>query len=181
METVRRLACECSVVVSEDEDGNPLDIGRKSRVIPPSMHRALRARDEGCRFPGCTHKHFVDAHHIEHWAKGGETKLTNLVQLCRTHHRMVHEGGVSIGVSCGKPLFTLADGRVLSPGAAPPPKPAGVDSIMSVHRMLGRRIDERTAVSKCTDIEMDYAVAVDGLLQKDGRLHFKNDLSDGFT
>jgi hypothetical protein len=57
------------------------------------MRRALRARDQGCRFPGCTNTHFIDGHHIRHWADGGETSLGNLVQLCRHHHRLVHEGG----------------------------------------------------------------------------------------
>jgi hypothetical protein len=77
----------------EDERGEPLSIGRKSRVIPPSLRRALRARDNGCRFPGCTHRAYLDGHHVKHWANGGETRLDNLVQLCRHHHRLVHEGG----------------------------------------------------------------------------------------
>jgi hypothetical protein len=95
-ETSRRIACDCSrVPLLEDEEGEPLSIGRKSRSIPPAIRRALRFRDDGCRFPGCTHKRFVDGHHIEHWADGGETSLDNLVQLCRHHHRLVHEGGFS--------------------------------------------------------------------------------------
>ena len=93
-ETSRRIACDCSCVpLFEDEEGQPLSIGRKSRSIPPSIRRALRSRDDGCRFPGCTHKRYVDGHHIKHWADGGETRLDNLVQLCRHHHHLVHEGG----------------------------------------------------------------------------------------
>jgi len=93
-ETSRRIACDCSVVgIRESENGEPLAIGRKSRSIPPAMRRALRMRDEGCRFPGCTNDRFVDGHHIEHWADGGETSLDNLVLLCRHHHHLVHEGG----------------------------------------------------------------------------------------
>jgi len=57
------------------------------------MRRALRIRDEGCRFPGCTNDKFVDGHHIQHWADGGKTNLDNLVLLCRHHHHLVHEGG----------------------------------------------------------------------------------------
>ncbi|NOX68935.1 MAG: HNH endonuclease [Gammaproteobacteria bacterium] len=49
------------------------------------MRRALKARDQGCRFRACTHKHYIDGHHIEHWSRGGETSLANLVQLCRRH------------------------------------------------------------------------------------------------
>jgi len=92
--TSRRIACDSSVVcIKEDENGEPLSIGRRSRSIPPPMRRALRARDKGCRFPGCTNTRFVDGHHIKHWADGGETSLDNLVSLCRHHHHLVHEGG----------------------------------------------------------------------------------------
>jgi hypothetical protein len=84
-ETARRLACDASV----------LNQGRKKRTVPPLLRRALRSRDRGCRFPGCENHRFVDAHHIRHWARGGETTLSNLVLLCRRHHRWVYEGGYS--------------------------------------------------------------------------------------
>ena len=52
VETARRLACEASVVsIVENAQGEPLNIGRKSRTIPPAIRRALNARDRGCRFP----------------------------------------------------------------------------------------------------------------------------------
>ena len=93
-ETSKRICCDTSISkITEDEEGEPLSIGRKSRVIPPAMRRALKARDKQCRFPGCTHRYFIDGHHIHHWSEGGETSLDNLVQLCRYHHRLVHEGG----------------------------------------------------------------------------------------
>ena len=93
-ETSRRLQCDCSrIMVIEAEDGEPFSIGRKSRTIQASIRRALRFRDRSCRFPGCTHTRCVDGHHIRHWANGGETSLDNFVQLCRFHHRLVHEGG----------------------------------------------------------------------------------------
>ena len=85
-ETARRLSCDAAIVRN----------GRKSRTIPAALRRALRKRDRGCRFPGCDHRRFVDAHHVKHWAKGGETTLENLVLLCRRHHRAVHEGGLSV-------------------------------------------------------------------------------------
>ena len=92
--TSRRIACDSSIVtIKEDKTGEPLSIGRRSRTIPPPMRRALRVRDKGCRFPGCTNTRFVDGHHIEHWADGGATSLDNLVMLCRHHHHLVHEGG----------------------------------------------------------------------------------------
>src|SRR6185437_109563 len=63
-ETVRRLACDASLVtVVENEDGEPLSVGRKTRAISPALRRALNARDRGCRFPGCPNTRYVDAHH----------------------------------------------------------------------------------------------------------------------
>ncbi len=112
-ETARRLACDSSLLrIIENEHGEPLDVGRKTRTIPPAIRRALNTRDAGCRFPGCTHRRYVDAHHIEHWADGGETKLSNLVTLCRLHHRLVHEGEILIKtLPDGGWRFLHPDGR----------------------------------------------------------------------
>ena len=74
------------------------------------MRRALKARDGGCRFPGCTNHKFVDGHHIRHWADGGETRLDNLVLLCRHHHHLVHEGGFDCKRSPTGEIW-LEDGR----------------------------------------------------------------------
>ena len=114
-ETSRRVACDCSTItVVEDDAGEPLSIGRRSRSIPPAIRRALRLRDRGCRFPGCTHTCFVDGHHIEHWADGGETSLDNLVLLCRYHHRLVHEGGYGCERTAnGRVVFTAPDRSAL--------------------------------------------------------------------
>jgi len=92
-ETSRRLACDAAVVrIAHAGDGSVLDVGRKRRTIPPAVRRALEVRDRGCRFPGCGLR-FTDAHHVRHWADGGETKLENLVLLCAHHHRLLHEEG----------------------------------------------------------------------------------------
>ena len=94
-ETLRRLACDGGLVtVIENESGEVLNVGRKTRAIPPATRRALLARDRHCQFPGCSNTRFVEGHHIVHWAQGGETKLSNLVLLCSHHHRAVHEMGV---------------------------------------------------------------------------------------
>lgn len=114
-ETVRRLGCDASIVSLVEQDGEPLSVGRKTRSIPPALARALRSRDQGCRFPGCDRDRFVDAHHIEHWARGGETSLNNLIQLCRHHHRLVHEGGYSVARDGGDLVFRTPQGRVLQP------------------------------------------------------------------
>ena len=97
IETVRRLCCDGAIVpLIEDETGKPAGLGRKHRVVSPSLKRALLARDKGCRFPGCTHTKWLDAHHVVHWADGGETAPDNLVMLCSKHHRLLHEGGFEI-------------------------------------------------------------------------------------
>jgi hypothetical protein len=96
-ETSRRLLCDAGVVpILEDVEGKPLDVGRKTRTISSALRRALLARDGGCGFPGCGRARWVDAHHIEHWASGGETSLANTVLLCTRHHTLVHEGGFGV-------------------------------------------------------------------------------------
>jgi len=122
LETVRRLGCDCTVVgVLEGRDGEPLNIGRKSRSIPPAIKRALRARDGGCRFPGCDRTRFCDGHHVKHWADGGETKLGNLITLCTFHHTWLHEGGFGVtATDDGVFVFTRPDGsRIPDCGTAP--------------------------------------------------------------
>lgn len=97
LETVKRLCCDGDVVaIVENENGEPLSVGRKTRTVPAAIKRALEARDRGCAFPGCKNKRFVDAHHIRHWSAGGETSVDNLMLLCSRHHRLVHEGGYRI-------------------------------------------------------------------------------------
>ena len=113
-ETARRLACDSSrVVVTQDNKGQPLDIGRKTRTIPPAIRRALAHRDKCCQFPGCTHERYLDGHHVQHWARGGATSLPNLVMLCRFHHRVVHEGGIRVKrLESGAYQFVRQDGRI---------------------------------------------------------------------
>ena len=111
-ETSRRLACDCATVTMvHGDDGSVLDVGRRTRTIPPAIRRALDHRDGGCRFPGC-HSKYCEAHHVEHWANDGETKLGNLLYLCHLHHRVVHEGGFTVELMpTGEARFFTPDGR----------------------------------------------------------------------
>jgi hypothetical protein len=78
------------------------------------LKRAVFARDRGCTFPGCERKRYLDAHHLEHWAHGGETRLENLTLLCTHHHRLLHEGGFAVErAEDGSLTFMCADGRVI--------------------------------------------------------------------
>ena len=106
IETVRRLCCDGSIApIIENGKGEPLHVGRRVRTLTTAIRRALWSRDGGCAFPGCDHKRFVDAHHIKHWADGGETSVENLVLLCSSHHKLVHEGGFQIGRDQTEQLF----------------------------------------------------------------------------
>jgi hypothetical protein len=121
-EVARRLACDASVrrvVVAPGSE--PLDVGRRTSVVPAAMRRAVIVRDRGCRFPGCDRPQaWCDAHHVVHWADGGPTALHNLLLLCRRHHRMVHTpGGFGLTLEDGRPVFRRPDGSVLE-GRAPP-------------------------------------------------------------
>jgi Domain of unknown function (DUF222)/HNH endonuclease len=92
-ESSRRLACDASITrVVLGPDSQPLDVGRRTRLIPPAIRTALTVRDRGCTYPGCDRgPQWTDAHHIRHWADGGPTSLDNLTLLCRQHHRAVHQ------------------------------------------------------------------------------------------
>lgn len=123
-ETFRRLACDAGIVPTlEAEDGETLDVGRKTRRISPALRRALRSRQPTCAFPGCGHRRFLDAHHVEHWIDGGETKLSNLVHLCPIHHRLVHEDGFRVELAeDGRALFRTPDRKYI---AHVPPRSRG--------------------------------------------------------
>jgi hypothetical protein len=162
VETVRRLACDASLLtVLENEQGEPLDVGRKTRSIPPAIRRALHTRDGGCRFPGCTHQRYVDAHHIEHWADGGETKLSNLMTLCRLHHRLVHEGEIMVETLPGGGWrFLRPDGRHFELVRRTRSVAYDGEELEHAHAALGIHIDSSTAATRWRGERMDYHLGV---------------------
>ena len=168
-ETSRRIACDSSIIkLTKDKKGKLLSIGRKSRAIPPAIRRALRFRDGGCRFPGCTNTRFVDGHHIKHWADGGETSLDNLVQLCRHHHRLVHEGGfICERTMSGMIEFRDPMGCDLQESFALPAR-SRTDNIIDwiQFEKSGSNIDAQTCVSQWYAGEtIDWDLAVGALFQ----------------
>lgn len=145
-----------------EKDGEILSVGRKTRTTPAHIRRALRARDKGCRFPGCNHTRFVDDHHIEHWVQGGETKLTNLVTLCRHHHRFVHLHGYKIIVGDGGTItFVRPDGTFVRDASAEAPSAPG---IVEQNEAAGLDINPGTCVTQWQGDAMDYDDAVSHLL-----------------
>ena len=119
-EAARRLACDAALVaLRHGAEGEVLDIGRRTRAVPTALRRALQDRDRSqCQFPGCNSRR-CDAHHVVHWADGGETRLQNLVLCCRFHHRALHEEGFQVVAdAAGQFRFLRPDGVPLP--AEPP-------------------------------------------------------------
>ena len=111
------------VEMQHDEKRNVLDVGRKTRTIPPAIRRALDARDPTCVWPGCDCT-FVQGHHLEFWAAGGATKLSNLCNLCSYHHHLVHDGDYRVEpTATGAFRFANPRGWVIPevPSPAKPP------------------------------------------------------------
>ncbi len=88
---LRQLACDADLVpVVLNSDSIPLDIGRETRLVTPTVRLALTLRDQGCTFPGCHQSpNYCHAHHIDPWWAGGPTILSNLTLLCPHHHTLI--------------------------------------------------------------------------------------------
>jgi len=148
-EAAQRLACDAAVIHMEHgARGEVLSVGRKTRTLSAALRRALRERDRGCRFPGCSHRR-VDGHHLQHWAAGGETRLDNIVSLCRRHHTAVHEGGFTIELdAAGDFVFRGPDGSLVSAGGLLPEVAAGggvgPETLAERHRELGLALRPET-------------------------------------
>ncbi|MGH7575654.1 MAG: DUF222 domain-containing protein, partial [Longimicrobiales bacterium] len=139
-ETCRRLACDASVIrVTRGNGGSVLDMGRKTRTISPALRRALEVRDRGCRFPGCGLR-FTDAHHVRHWADGGETSRANCLLLCELHHLLMHEGGWRVEWwGAGRPVFIDPQGGTHFDGGWQPPAlpEQPVETLVQQNQRLG--------------------------------------------
>src|SRR2546421_2813076 len=163
--TSQRLACDASrVVMRHDAAGRLLEVGARTRTIPPALRRALHHRDRGCRFPGCGVR-FGQGHHIRHWARGGPTTLSNLALLCRRHHRAVHEEGYQVERQRdGELRFRRPDGRPLPespPLPAVPSDPVGM--LRARHEECGLDVHARTAMPGWLGERLDVGWAIDVL------------------
>src|SRR5437867_3607912 len=163
--TSQRLACDASrVVMRHDADGRLLEVGARTRTIPPALQRALHHRDRGCRFPGCGFR-FGQGHHIRHWAQGGPTTLSNLALLCRRHHRAVHEEGYQVDRQPdGELRFRRPDGRPL-PEVPPSGEVLGdpVKILRAQHDAEGVVLNARTTMPGWLGERLDVGWAIDVL------------------
>ena len=163
--TSRRLACDASrVVMRHEAEGRIIEVGARPRTIPPALRRALHHRDKGCRFPGCG-RPFGERHHIQHWANGGPTTLSNLATLCRRHHRAVHEDGWQIQRLAGGELcFRRPDGRALPDVPAPATVPANpTETLQAQNDGAGVQINARTSMPGWQGERLDVGYAINVL------------------
>ena len=106
--TARRLACDAEILPAVlGTRSEPLDLGRSSYPVSAALRRALLLRDGGCTHPDCDLPGaWCDAHHLQHWAQGGRTELTNLTLACPRHHTIAHAEGWTIILDAeGLPLW----------------------------------------------------------------------------
>ncbi|MGO4678659.1 DUF222 domain-containing protein [Microbacterium sp. 2MCAF23] len=104
----RRICDTGALVVAVDSCGNPLDVGRESRLFTSKQRIGLAIRDGGCRWNGCDRPaSYCEAHHIDEWARDqGRTDIDRGILLCRFHHMELHHGGWRITRE-GKADFVL--------------------------------------------------------------------------
>jgi hypothetical protein len=160
-ETFRRVSCDSALVaVTTGEAGEMLNVGRKTRVVPTAIRRALWSRDRGCRFPMCSNRRFVHAHHVRHWVHGGRTSLDNLVLLCGFHHRLLHEGGFKMSSEAGAAprIFTARRAEIVpvpDRPSVPIPAPPTID-------------DPDVNLCPWDGEPIDYGAAVDAMCASSG-------------
>jgi len=167
---LRRIACDCGLVAAQvDARGTPLDLGRRRRRVSVPLMRALLLRDRQCRFPGCKHRGFLQAHHVEHWCDGGTTDLDNLLLLCHAHHVAVHEGGFEVATKMDAdgwyPEFRTPEGEVLHPAPVRPPIDGDGASLLR-RRHQARPEPILRPVPLWDGTPLDLEAAVDALANK---------------
>jgi hypothetical protein len=132
-----------------DGDGDPFEVGRRTRTIPPALRRALLHRDRGCHFPGCG-RAFCQGHHLRHWANGGPTTLANLAQVERRPD--------------GELRFRRPDGRPIPEAPSPVAVPADpVGALRALHRAQGLALHARTLTPSWLGERLDLGWALDVL------------------
>ena len=171
----------CDAVVQPlltDAQGEVLDVGRRHRVVPPRLRRALGLRDgEVCQFPGCGTRALLEAHHLEPWLAGGETKLDNLALICRRHHRFLHQAKFSVELSGDGLVFRDPSGKVLSL----PELPLVLDPRRELARLL-RASRATPGGLKCLDGKTNYdrTAAVAAIIHDLKRGHVKGPVPPPF-
>jgi uncharacterized protein DUF222/HNH endonuclease len=178
-ETARRLCCDAPTVTlikdnsdqedasGEDDSGQPLAVGRKTRRVSTALFRALKARDQTCQFPGCERTGNLTPHHLTHWAAGGATNRENLCLLCSGCHWRVHEGGFEVRGRAPAVLtfFTPAGIELKArPDPAPQLPQDPVAALKALHVAEGLDIRPETNIIWWQGERWDLGWAVESLL-----------------
>jgi hypothetical protein len=167
-ETARRLSCDApTVTMIEDDNGQPLDVGRKTRRVNTALFRALRTRDQTCQFPGCDRTGKLTPHHVTHWAAGGATNKDNLCLLCPSCHWRVHEGGCEVHGQAPDALTFFTRGGVelkARPDPAPLLPADPVAALKALHVAEGLDIRPETNIIWWQGERWDLGWAVESLL-----------------
>ena len=169
------LACDAGLqTVLEDNNGDPLHLGRRTTTITPHLRRAVHAQYRTCTWPGCTST-VVQLHHRHHRSAGGQDDVENLVPLCRFHHGVVHRRGITVGRDRGGVLhFWRPDGSEVSanadsnPPGAPPPIPAGEASnaLESHHQAIGIETSDRRRLPQWMNDPLHLGDIIEALLSR---------------
>ncbi len=116
-----QVLCDSTVTaVAATLNGDVFDVGTPMSVIPARNRKAVTIRDRGCRMGGCGQPaRFCEIHHIKERENGGTHELSNLVMLCRYHHRELHRRGVKLHWQ-GVTLIAVHPNGVTIHGPPPP-------------------------------------------------------------
>jgi Domain of unknown function (DUF222)/HNH endonuclease len=172
-ETARRLGCDAArFAIIRGAHGRVVAASDKTRAVSRRVRRMLRARDQGCRFPGCGSRHLVEAHHVRHWAHGGTSELDNLVELCWFHHRLVHEGGWKLRLDeRGEVVVTNPAGNVISTRR---PRGGTTTGVLDRNTRAGLAIDPTTIIPRWYGDPLDLGHITTALWCADQRTPDRN-------
>lgn len=115
VDAARRLAAKGAIKVVETDGVDVYRVAHAGRTIPAPVRTALEARDPTCVVPGCNKRRDLEIDHIIPFAEGGETKLANLVRLCRWHHAQKTHHGWRLEGSPGRWSWVRGTGRARAP------------------------------------------------------------------
>jgi hypothetical protein len=141
---------ECDAVIVDDETGK-----RATATIPPKTRRLAMERDQyRCRFPGCRSTRNLDAHHLKHRAHGGDHRSNNIATLCRGHHKLDHDGVITVSGDADSVLVFTRNGveirgediRALNGGTAS--RTSSASDVGSRYRQVERDTLAKTAIKQ---------------------------------
>jgi hypothetical protein len=172
-DTARRLMCDTSLSFAlHGPDGTVTNVTARAPTVPSALARAVKLRDDGCVFPGCTRRGHIDVHHLHHRAHGGANSLINLACLCRAHHRMIHDDRYQMtSPTNGTFEFYRPDGKPIT--NPPITVPAGDDTLRRANTEAGVNPGEQTQTPDWDGTRPNYAMIIEHLLYLDGRLQLQ--------